>query len=96
MQYRFFMYYYGPAYVKCKKIKRNGKVCYRDEMGNEMPAHKTAKQLSGEAKDQFVDNYNLEAAARREVQRMIHPEDGEYPDTPMTYEEIIDEIKSLY
>lgn len=94
MQYRFFMYHFGPVYVKCKKISRNGKIYFRDEMGNEMPASKTAKSLSGASKDQFCAAYNQEAAERRKLQKMIHPEDGEYPNIVMTYEEIIAEIKN--
>ncbi len=95
MQYRFFMYHFGPVYVKCKKVNRKGQIFYRDTMGNEMPAYKTAKNLSGDDRDAFVRAYNASLSTRTEAHNIIHPEDELCIPGNMTYEQILDEIKKL-
>ena len=99
VHFRFFLHSYGAEYVPCKEVNRNGKIFFRNVCtGEEMPAGKTARHLTGAMRDDFVRAYNTTAAARLALQRKIHPEDKKVLPvaSEATYDEIIASIVEMY
>lgn len=100
VHFRFFLHPYGAEYVPCKKVNRNGKSYYRNAVtGEEIPAGRTALNLTGDKREEFVRAHNRSLASGWSVQRAVHPEGNWPPEDSVscaTYEEILEGIIEEY